>query len=846
MIMALNIKGDSFAGRYKRVNGYPIDSTDVWDTLEDARVYARNTDAQPYVPYAGQIISVLENDAIYKLVKDTSLPETDGKKHFRLERIGSDKDNAGEYLSKVREDTARKLITFLEGINAKGTSTLEGIRLIGDLLSSSFSAGSTGFGIYKDAQGSYHLDVDFVDIRKKLTANEIQVQRSYYVGGRQWVTPGAGIICISVEDAGTAYRCRFKTTNADGRTIKNMIKADDMAICETFNLESQNGALGNHYYWRLVTSVGSDYIDLSKSVCASGSGVPQPGDEIVHLGNKSDVTRQGAVCHDSVTPGGPYIRVYKGIKDFSLPEPYIDLNPTDSVIRARYINEATGKDLTDEMDSVKADVALVRQQTDKEYTLWFFDYAPVSDKAPTVDWTTDALKTLHEQDMFYDRTTGKGYRYEKVDNTWSWNEITDHMSLKALENAAKAQDTADGKRRVFVEQPTAAGVYDIGDLWVNATYRGETVSYENDQLRCVVSKKAGQPFSINHWTPSSSVTTAVIRNLGDKIVQAVNDLQDANAAILEAQRLANKGINDAEEAYRQALIGINAANGLGDQVTGILGQLEAQGTVIEQTREQIALMSEGRYKNADGTYKELYSGLVTKSGFGALFSSRVEKDQNGYPILTSETGIVTSADFASMFAKKAAADGYTKKSELSLFFVDNGDGTWTGKAKIDADSIDLNGAVTISMLAADLKDNLDGKVDASTIIEGDRIKTSLIDADMLLADKVLTNKLTTALNGQRIEIDPSSNRIVMYNIENDKVCEISFEEHEEQGGWVTSPRIWMCDYVYENGEAYMNGTTIIDPGQIRLNSPAGIGRSLLLTSSSMTFLQNGQVGNVYN
>ena len=48
--MALDIKGSSFAGRYKRVNGYSIDSTDVWETLEEARVYARNTDTEPYVP----------------------------------------------------------------------------------------------------------------------------------------------------------------------------------------------------------------------------------------------------------------------------------------------------------------------------------------------------------------------------------------------------------------------------------------------------------------------------------------------------------------------------------------------------------------------------------------------------------------------------------------------------------------------------------------------------------------------------------------------------------------------------------------------------------------------------
>lgn len=82
--MALDIKGSSFAGRYKRVNGYSIDSTDVWETLEEARVYARNTDTEAYVPYAGQVVSVIENGTIYKLVKDDTVPETDGKKHSSL------------------------------------------------------------------------------------------------------------------------------------------------------------------------------------------------------------------------------------------------------------------------------------------------------------------------------------------------------------------------------------------------------------------------------------------------------------------------------------------------------------------------------------------------------------------------------------------------------------------------------------------------------------------------------------------------------------------------------------------------------------------------------------------
>ena len=152
--MALDIKGSSFAGRYKRVNGYSIDSTDVWETLEEARVYARNTDTEPYVPYAGQVVSVIENGTIYKLVKDDTIPETDGKKHFKLAIIGSNNDNDDRYVRKDIAETIEKLMTFLEGINAKGTSTLEQIKLVGDILSSNFATGSTGFGIYKDEQGN--------------------------------------------------------------------------------------------------------------------------------------------------------------------------------------------------------------------------------------------------------------------------------------------------------------------------------------------------------------------------------------------------------------------------------------------------------------------------------------------------------------------------------------------------------------------------------------------------------------------------------------------------------------------------------------------------------------------
>lgn len=677
MSMALDIKGSSFAGRYKRVNGYSIDSTDVWETLEEARVYARNTDTEPYVPYAGQVVSVIENGTIYKLVKDDTIPETDGKKHFKLAIIGSNNDNDDRYVRKDIAETIEKLMTFLEGINAKGTSTLEQIKLVGDILSSNFATGSTGFGIYKDEQGNYHLDIDFVDIRKRLNVESLQVNQATYVGGKQYNSDG--IICNKVEDKGTFWRCYFRTTDAEGRIIYNPFVVDDLANCETFNLKS-----GNHYYWRAVVGIGDDFIDLSKSDCISGSDDPLAGDSIVHLGNKTDPERQGTILWDSVTPGGPYIRIYKGINSYTMPEPLIDLNTVLSEISAKFINQATGKDIDDTINDLQTDMDLVREQTDKEYTLWFFDYDPTLENLPASEWTIDELKTMHEQDMFYNRLTGHGYRFEKDGSSWSWNDITDHLTLKALEDASKAQDTADGKRRVFVSQPKDSDVYDIGDMWANATYSGEGISYKNDSLVCITAKAKGTTFSIKHWQPSSTATTAYLENLGDRILAAVTDSEEGIEA---AKRLANQGISDAYDAAQDALNALGIARGAQETA-------DKNTAVIQVTKDSIAALVEGIHFDNSGNITNINtSGLVTNDDFNVLLSKKITFDAEGHVSNISTSGLVTESGFTQLFTEHAEADGYVKRAEISTFITEDDAGRLISNAVISADQIRFNGNI---------------------------------------------------------------------------------------------------------------------------------------------------------
>lgn len=348
-------------------------------------------------------------------------------------------------------------------------------------MSPDFVSGDLGNGYvlkYDQKTGRSYLEVDDLLVRKVAYFIELIIKQLRHVGGEIILTP-ASMECTKVEELADVYRCYFKQNDGE-RSIRQEFVAGDQACRRTFNVqEGTSHNVSNIYYWRLVTAVGDDYIDLSKADCDIGSMEPSAGDEIVQIGNRTDTTRQNAIILSTVGDDAPSIKQYKGINGYTLRNKEVTiLSPTLNKFLGQFISEATGKSYDDMFSDLKADFDIVKDQVDREFTIWFFEYAPTLSNIPAVEWTTDALKALHEQDMFYNRASGLAYRFEKNANgAYSWNSITDQQTVKALEDAAKAQDTADGKRRVFVAQPTNEKAYDIGDLWVNATYSGSGVNY---------------------------------------------------------------------------------------------------------------------------------------------------------------------------------------------------------------------------------------------------------------------------------------------------------------------------------------------------------------------------------
>lgn len=172
--------------------------------------------------------------------------------------------------------------------------------------------------------------------------------------------------------------------------------------------------------------------------------------------------------------------------------------------------------VTTKWGEIEGDIDDLQRQIDGVVDTYYYNYVPTANNYPANEWTTTQLKEEHEGDLFLDTSTGKSYRWITENNVWQWKEIPDTASAQALQLAQEAKDTADGKRRVFVAQPTNAQAYDVGDLWVNATY-GTT--YTQDVLRCKTAKTAGSAFSINHWQLASNYTDDTTANSALSLAQ---------------------------------------------------------------------------------------------------------------------------------------------------------------------------------------------------------------------------------------------------------------------------------------------------------------------------------------
>ena len=156
--------------------------------------------------------------------------------------------------------------------------------------------------------------------------------------------------------------------------------------------------------------------------------------------------------------------------------------------------------LADFADTVTNDLSGLQAQIDGQIETFYEDYEPSMQNYPANEWTSTEERKKHEGDLFYWKSKGYAYRFFQDGATWKWQLVQDTDITQAMEAAEKAQDTADGKRRVFVVTPQPP--YDIGDLWTN----GE------DILTCSTARSAGSAYVSTDWKKLNTYTDDTVAN----------------------------------------------------------------------------------------------------------------------------------------------------------------------------------------------------------------------------------------------------------------------------------------------------------------------------------------------
>ncbi len=214
----------------------------------------------------------------------------------------SSRKSEREFLNKRRGGTVEADVIFDKDITIGGSVVSKDFRQ-GDFSGS-------GFGAYRDGNGNAVLEADILKIRKEAIFNEAVInQVTFRVGATVFSNGGCEV--TRVEELETAFRCHYD--NREGRRYSGLT-AGDQVRCQRYD-PTQHAII--KYYWRLVTAVGEDYVELSKSD-ADGSASPEAGDEIAQFGNRSDITRQSAIVINPLDGGS--VEVYAHIDAYSLSE----------------------------------------------------------------------------------------------------------------------------------------------------------------------------------------------------------------------------------------------------------------------------------------------------------------------------------------------------------------------------------------------------------------------------------------------------------------------------------------------------------------------------------------------
>lgn len=207
---------------------------------------------------------------------------------------------------------------------------------------------------------------------------------------------------------------------------------------------------------------------------------------------------------------------------------------------------ATQSSLKQTSDSITASVSKtyatkdalssLQNAADNAIESWRGTGAPTLTNKPASDWTTDADKKKHSGDLYYDKSTGKAYRFGSDDGrtyTWELNQDTD--VTKALADASKAQTSANNAQASATAANTAAGK--AQSTANTAVSNAATAKNAADAAQSSANKAQGDVDKLKIDIPETYATKSSLTQTAESITANVESVKTtANSAVTAASK----------------------------------------------------------------------------------------------------------------------------------------------------------------------------------------------------------------------------------------------------------------------------------------------------------------------
>ena len=282
--------------------------------------------------------------------------------------------------------------------------------------------------------------------------------------------------------------------------------------------------------------------------------------------------------------------------------------------------EQTSQSITSTVEATyatKATVEALENIANNAVQTWMGSGVPTLSNKPASDWTTAELKSQHSGDIYYDTDTGYSYRFGSSDGkNYSWSLIKDTDISKAVADAAKAQQTAEGVSDEVTQLKTD----------IPATYATKTeVKQTTDSIKSSVSEVAT---TANSALSKATTVEQTAKGLQTTVTEQAEKLDSAVTTISQvSQRVDSVSstitqvsgrVDDVEDKADAAQGTANSAMSQASRVEQSLDSFKTSVSRDYQTKTEALSQKSELEQNINSFKTTVSETYTTKDEFNAL------------------------------------------------------------------------------------------------------------------------------------------------------------------------------------------------------------------------------------